>query len=209
MNPTYQFPDARLLIFAKAPVPSRVKTRLAGQLGMRGAAQFYKKLLRRTLIIANAARLCPVDLWCAPDVRHGFFVACRRDYPVRLRRQCTGDLGARMNQALNRTLADSHQAVLIGGDCVSLGAAELRTAFNLLAAGHDAVLGPAADGGYLLIGLRQRCPALFQGIAWSTPTVLVATRQRLRRAGMMWAELPTGWDVDTPTDLRRLRRMTQ
>lgn len=206
MNPTYLFPHARLLIFAKAPVPGRVKTRLAQQLGMCGAARLYKHLLWRTLRIANAARLCPVELWCAPDARHGFFIACRRDYSVRLRRQCPGDLGARMNQALNRTLTGDHHAVLIGGDCVSLGAAELRSALNLLAAGQNAVLGPAADGGYVLIGLRQRCPGLFQGIAWSTPTVLAATRLRLRRAGLTWAELPTGWDVDTPTDLRRLRR---
>ena len=114
-----------------------------------------------------------------------------------------------MNHALNRTLAGGNRAVLIGGDCVSLGAAELRAALNLLAAGQNAVLGPAADGGYLLIGLRQRCPALFQGIAWSAPTVLAATRQRLRRAGLTWAELPTGWDVDTPADLRLLRRTTR
>ncbi|NJM12512.1 MAG: glycosyltransferase [Synechococcaceae cyanobacterium SM1_2_3] len=206
MNSTYLFPHARLLIFAKAPVPGRVKTRLSGQLGTRGAAQLYTKLLRRTLIIADAARLCPVELWCAPDARHGFFVACRRDYQVRLRRQCAGDLGRRMNHALNRTLADGKDAVLIGGDCASLSAVELRIAFEWLIAGQDAVLGPAADGGYVLIGLRQRCPGLFQGIAWSTPAVLAATRQRLRRAGLTWAELPTGWDVDTPTDLRRLRR---
>ncbi|MCK7502521.1 MAG: hypothetical protein MZW92_81385 [Comamonadaceae bacterium] len=115
------FPDARLLIFAKAPVPGRVKTRLAGQLGTRGAAALYQKLLRRTLRIARAARLC---LWCAPDAGHGFFVACRREYGVRLRRQCVGDLGQRMNHALNQTFAT----------------------------GHEAVLGPAADGGYVLIG---------------------------------------------------------
>ena len=139
MNPSYLFPHARLLIFAKAPVPGRVKTRLAQQLGMRGAARLYKHLLWRTLRIANAARLCPVELWCAPDARHGFFVACRRDYAVRLRRQCAGDLGRRMNHALNRTLADGNQAMLIGGDCVSLGAAELQTAFELLAVGQDAV----------------------------------------------------------------------
>jgi hypothetical protein len=94
---------------------------------------------------------------------------------------------------------------LIGGDCVSLGEAELRAAFGLLAAGREVVLGPAADGGYVLIGLNQPCPTLFRGIAWSTPTVLAATRRRLGRAGMNWAELPPGWDVDTPADLRRLR----
>ena len=207
MNQTYEFPAARLLIFAKAPVPGRVKTRLAGRLGTRGAAALYKKLLRRTLAIARAARLCPVALWCAPDGRHGFFTACRREYGVRLRRQCGGDLGRRMNQALNRTLAVHRFAVLIGGDCVSLGAAELRGAVSRLAAGRDAVLGPARDGGYLLVGLRQPRPALFRGIAWGTPAVLAATRRRLRRSGADWAELSPGWDVDTSADLRRLRRV--
>ncbi|MDG4553559.1 MAG: TIGR04282 family arsenosugar biosynthesis glycosyltransferase [Candidatus Competibacter sp.] len=206
MNPPYEFPTARLLIFAKAPVPGRVKTRLAGQLGARGAARLYKKLLRRTLTIAHAARLCPVELWCAPDGRHGFFTACRRVYGVRLRRQCGGDLGRRMNHALNRTLAAGRFAVLIGGDCVSLGATELRAACAELAAGRDAVLGPARDGGYLLVGLRRSRPALFRGIAWGTPAVLAATRRRLRRWGADWAELPRGWDVDTSADLRRLRR---
>ncbi len=200
------FPDARLLIFAKAPVPGRVKTRLARQLGTRGAAALYQKLLRQTLRIAREARLCPIELWCAPDARHGFFVTCRREYGVRLRRQCGGALGQRMNHALNQTLAAGHPAVLIGGDCASVGEVELRTAFGLLAAGHEAVLGPAADGGYVLIGLNRPGPALFQGIAWSTPTVLAATRRRLRRAGMNWVELPAGWDVDTPAELRRLRR---
>ena len=209
MSDAYDFPNARLLIFAKAPIPGRVKTRLAGSLGARGAAELYKKLLRRTLAIADAARLCPIELWCAPDARHGFFVACRRDYGMRLRRQSAGDLGRRMNHALNRPLTDGSHAVLIGGDCVSLGIAELRAAFAQLAAGRDAVIGPAADGGYVLIGLGQRCPALFRSIAWSTPTVLAATRRRLQRAGADWAELPLGWDVDTPTDLRRLRRNTQ
>ena len=203
---TWEFPDARLLVFAKAPVPGLVKTRLAGTLGPCGAAELYQRLLRRTLTIAVTARLCPAELWCAPDARHGFFTACRRDYGVRLRRQCDGDLGRRMNHALNRILASHPYAVLIGGDCVSLGAAELRQAFACLAAGTDAVLGPAADGGYLLVGLRRPGPSLFQSIAWSTPAVLETTRRRLWRAGLVWAELPAGWDVDTPADLRRLRR---
>ena len=209
MSDAYDFPNARLLILSKAPIPGRVKTRLAGSLGARGAVELYKKLLRRTLTMADAARLCPIELWCAPDTRHGFFVACRREYGIRLHRQCTGDLGQRMNHALNRTLADGRHAVLIGGDCVSLGMAELRAGFDLLAAGWDAVIGPAADGGYVLIGLRRRCPALFRGIVWSTPAVLAATRRRFRRAGVDWAELPPGWDVDTPADLRRLRRNTR
>jgi len=206
VNEIHAFPTARLLVFAKAPIPGQVKTRLAGQLGAWGAARLYQQLLRRTLRIARAARLCPVELWCAPDTRHGFFSACRRQYGVRLRPQGAGDLGQRMNRALNRTLADGHPAVLIGGDCASLGAEELRAAFESLTAGRAAVLGPAVDGGYVLVGLSQPCPNIFQGIAWGTGTVLRATRRRFARAGVDWTELPPGWDVDIPADLRRLRR---
>jgi rSAM/selenodomain-associated transferase 1 len=207
MNTRYKFPKARLLIFAKAPVPGQVKTRLAGRLGPRGAANLYKKLLRRTLAIAVSTGLCPVELWCAPDIRHGFLTACRRDYGVRLRRQCAGDLGQRMNHALNRTLAREKHVVLIGGDCASLGAAELWEACNQLADGQNVVLGPAVDGGYVLVGLRQPCPAMFRDIAWGGSAVMSTTRRRLRRAGVEWSELPMGWDVDTPVDLRRLRRV--
>lgn len=203
----HAFPNARLIVFAKAPVPGQVKTRLAGQLGVRGAAILYRQMLWRMLRIAHVARLCPVELWCAPDTRHGFFVACRREYGVRLRPQGAGDLGQRMNRALNRTLADGHPVVLIGGDCASLGAKELRVPFEYLVAGRAVVLGPAADGGYVLVGLGQPCPEIFQGIAWGTKTVLEATRRRCARAGVDWIELSPGWDVDTPADLRRLRRI--
>lgn len=206
MNTRYEFPNTRLLIFAKAPVPGKVKTRLAGRLGARGAAELYKKLLHRTLTITTSARLCPVELWCAPTTQHGFFSTCRRKYGVQLRLQWGGDLGQRMNHALTRVLTEGNDAVLIGGDCVSLSGAELREAFRQLTAGSAAVLGPATDGGYVLVGLRRRCPALFRNIAWGTSKVMAATRRRLHRVGIDWTELPMGWDVDAPADLRRLRR---
>ncbi len=202
----YRFPDSRLLIFAKAPIPGRVKTRLAGRLGSHSAAHIYKQLLYQTVTIACSTRLSPVELWCAPDTRHCFFTACRQHFGVRLRRQCMGDLGQRMNHALNQVLAKHRYALLIGGDCMSLGTAELQQAFEYLDTGNDVVLGPAMDGGYVLVGLRRPSPMLFRGIAWGTPTVLAATRQRLQRAALSSAELPLGWDVDTPADLQRWRR---
>ncbi|MFO1430483.1 MAG: TIGR04282 family arsenosugar biosynthesis glycosyltransferase [Candidatus Competibacteraceae bacterium] len=201
-----RFPQARLLIFAKAPIPGRVKTRLTGKLGAVGAAKLYRRLLRRTLHLAGGASLCPVQLWCAPDTRHGFFQRCRRDYGIGLHRQQGADLGQRMHHALNTVLRRAPYAVLIGADCPSLGPAELQAAFMALAAGRDAVLGPAADGGYVLIGLRRPDGTLFRRIAWGSPAVLTATRRRLRRAGLDWVELPPGWDVDRPADLRRLQR---
>ncbi len=200
-----EFPQSRLLVFAKAPVPGQVKTRLIGTLGRRGATGLYRRLLRRTLSMATAARLCPVQLWCAPDSRHGFFGACRREYGVTLHRQRGGDLGARMQQALAVVLRHSSCALLIGGDCPSLNEAVLRTALAALTQGRDAVVGPAEDGGYVLIGLRNPCAALFRTIPWGSGTVLAATRRRLRRSALNWVELPPGWDVDRPADVRRLK----
>ncbi len=111
-----------------------------------------------------------------------------------------------MKHALDQALREGRQAVLIGGDCASVGAAELRAAFERLASGYDAVLGPARDGGYVLVGLSRPCPPMFRAIPWSAPTVMATTRRRLRQAGIAWFELPVGWDVDTPADLKRLRR---
>jgi hypothetical protein len=201
-----EFPQARLLIFAKAPLAGRVKTRLARCYGPRGAAALYRAMLARTLRMATEADLCPIQMWCAPDFQHGFFASCRRDYGVALRVQSGQDLGARMNRALREALKTATFALIIGGDCVSLDADDLRFALAALAAGKDAVLGPAEDGGYVLIGLRRPRSGLFGNIHWGGPRVLAATRRRLAREGLSWVELPARWDVDRPADVRRLKR---
>lgn len=110
------------------------------------------------------------------------------------------DLGARMHNALSDALHGVGRAVLIGTDCPELDAAYLDAAFDALD-GHDAVLGPAADGGYVLIGLRRPAPTLFTRIAWGTGTVLAETRAGLRAAGLSWRELPTLRDLDEIADL--------
>jgi rSAM/selenodomain-associated transferase 1 len=201
-----RFSEGRLLVFAKAPVPGRVKTRLIGKYGESGAVMLYKSMLRRTLEFATVIGPHPVQLWCAPNTRHRFFAACRRDYGVELQTQRGNDLGRRMDYALRKTLEKSRYAVLIGSDCASLTPAQLRFALKALTLGWEAVLGPAEDGGYLLIGLRRPCPKLFKGIEWGGPGVLAATRGRLRRAGLNWIELPPGWDMDHPADVKRMKR---
>lgn len=202
-----EFPEARIIVFAKAPVPGQVKTRLAVTLGKLGAARLYQQLLTSTLHRLTHARLAPVELWCAPTPQYGFFIACRRTYDVRLRRQQGRDLGERMAHGLATVLREgSAFAVIVGSDCPSLDARYLRQGLTALRAGQDAVLGPTEDGGYMLIGLRHLYPTLFRGIHWGGSTVLAATRRRLQRKGLNWTELPLGWDVDRPADLRRLRR---
>jgi rSAM/selenodomain-associated transferase 1 len=196
---------ALIVVLAKAPVPGQVKTRLMPRLGPVAAAQLYARLVKHTLATSAMSRVGPLELWCAPDPQQSFFEACRRTLGLSLRAQPEGDIGARMSEAARDALMRATTVVMIGADVPSLTLADLRDACGALEAGHDAVLGPAEDGGYYLIGLRRHDPTLFEGIAWSTRHVLEATRQRLRRLGWRWHELPTRWDIDRPEDIDRLQ----
>ncbi len=196
------------MIFAKAPTPGRVKTRLIPALGESGAAELQRRLIERTLRVAVAAGLGAPELWCAPDPDDPFFAACAKRYGISLRAQGEGDLGMRMARALESALADGSPGLLIGCDCPALTSAYLREAAAALAGGNDAVFGPAEDGGYVLIGLaRSQRAELFEDIAWGTASVMQETRTRLARGNWRWRELPLLWDVDRPEDLRRLRQL--
>ena len=144
----------------------------------------------------------PVSLWCAPDTAHPFFAACTAKYGVCLHEQHRGDLGERMARAFDRLLA-AGPALLVGSDCPSLRAEDLRAAAGSLAT-YDAVFQPAEDGGYVLVGLARAVPGLFEGIGWGGTNVMRDTRSRLRAAGAVWREMPVRWDVDRPEDYRRL-----
>jgi len=200
--------DCRILIFAKAPTPGQVKTRLIPVLGESGAAELQRQLIERTLHTAAAAALGAIELWCAPGAEDPFLAACAKRHGTRLRTQGEGDLGTRMARALESVLAAGSPGLLIGCDCPVLTPAYLRDAAAALAGGDDAVLGPAEDGGYVLIGLARRPTAeLFEDIAWGTATVMQETRARLGRANWRWRELALLWDVDRPEDLPRLRQL--
>jgi uncharacterized protein len=196
---------ARVAVFAKAPVPGAVKTRLAGVLGPEGAASLHAALVRHALDVARRAQLGAVELWCAPDTDHEFFVACAAAGDVVLRRQEGEDLGTRMRHACDTALADGFAPIVIGSDCPALAPQDLVAAAGALRT-HDVAIAPAEDGGYVLLGLSRACPELFEGIAWSSPEVMAQTRARLAEAGVAWHELPARWDVDRPEDYARLRR---
>ena len=110
-----------------------------------------------------------------------------------------------MRRACGRVLRTANAVVLIGTDCPVLRVADLRAAARALLGGADAVLSPAQDGGYALIGLRQVSSRLFSGIEWGGSAVMQETRKRLRSLGWRWRELRTVWDVDRPEDYERLR----
>jgi rSAM/selenodomain-associated transferase 1 len=161
--------------------------------------------VRHALATAVQARLGAVELWCAPDETHPFFERCATQFAVGLRRQAGDDLGSRMRGAFEASLAQGSPLVLIGSDCPALDAAALRSAAEALRT-HDAVIAPAEDGGYVLVGLSRPVPMLFEGVQWGESAVMGQTRARLAQSSIKWKEMPTLWDVDRPEDYARLQR---
>ena len=196
---------SRVAVFAKAPIAGEVKTRLIPALGEQGAAALHRALVTRAIETAAEAAIGPVGLWCAPDAGDLFFRECSRRFGVTLIAQGEGDLGARMQRALAAMLSSAARALLVGSDVPAMTPDYLRAADAALAQGYDAVLGPAEDGGYVLIGLRRVVPDLFEHVRWSEPDVLAVTRTRIARLGWRHLELPTLWDLDRPEDLKRER----
>ena len=197
-------PAGEIAVFARAPVPGGAKRRLAPALGPEGAAELQRRMTRRIVAAAVAAEPAGVSLWCSPDSRHPSFRALADRYPIRLRDQPAGDLGARMSAAMEDVLRRRPFALLAGSDCPALGPERLRTASGWLAEGADAVLVPALDGGYVLIGLRRLEPSLFAAMDWGTDRVLAETRRRLVRLGLEWREAEPLPDIDRPPDLAHL-----
>ena len=186
-------------IFAKQPVPGEVKTRLCPPLTAAEAAELYRVSLEETVRRLAAGPFTPVLFFAGEEA---YF---RQNFPsLCLCPQGEGDLGARLERALQTLLqAGCRGALLVGSDSPDLPLTLLDEAFATLET-VDAVVSPAADGGYVLIGERRHHPALFREIPWSSDQVLALTRQRAAVAGISLAELP-GWeDVD---DLRSLRAL--
>jgi uncharacterized protein len=181
----------RILIFAKAPVPGRVKTRLVPALGAEGAAKLAARMLAWTVEEALATGLA-VELCGDPDPA-GWYDGP----PVSLVWQGEGDLGERLAQAAERVCGP---LLLIGADCPELNRDRLRAAAGALER-HDAVIHPAQDGGYVLLGLRRADPSLFEGVGWSTEAVAAQTIARIEALGWSLDVRETLRDVDEPADL--------
>ncbi len=212
--PSPQRASSALIIFAKAPIPGQVKTRLCPPLTPDEAASFHGSLVLDALersrdaakrARAKSGRLC-LDRFvaCAPSARHVFFKIIEERHGVQLLDQIGDDLGARMDQACNAIFARGYQRVLVvGTDLPTLPASFYAQALSLLS-DHDLVLGPALDGGYYLIGLRRPMPDLFVEISWSTDQVFALTLKKAEALGLKIGLLPAWRDVDTIDDLLAL-----
>lgn len=190
-----------VIVFARAPEAGRVKTRLAAELGDDQALRVYRELGRRVLSQVRALGECELVVAFTPS-DGAAAVRAWLDGADRYEPQSDGDLGARMAAAIATPFAEgARRVVVIGTDCPSIDAALVAEAFARLE-GCDAVFAPAADGGYVLAGLAGPCPALFEGIPWSTPATLRVTLERARASGLTVSLLPECRDIDTASDWR-------
>jgi uncharacterized protein len=190
-----------LIIFTRYPIPGEAKTRLIPALGAAGAAQLQRRMTQGTIATAQQTPH-PIQIqFCGGTIEElRSWLGNEFTYEA----QSTGDLGDRMAHAFDQGFAAGHdRVVIIGTDCPGIDRTILDQAFTALTS-HDLVLGPAADGGYYLIGLRRAIPELFQSIAWSTATVRTKTLEIAMALNLTYDLLPELSDIDRPEDLIHL-----
>lgn len=197
---------AHVLLFARYPVPGQAKTRLIPELGEKTAARVHRRMTEHAVSVVRSM-LAPGAL----DATVCFTGASRKDFRAWLgpdlnyARQISGGLGERLSRAFEAAFrAGAQRVVAIGSDAPDMTAPVLRKAVDALLT-CDAVMGPAADGGYYLIGMRHLVPEVFESIDWGTERVYAQTVDALRRAGLSFAELEVLNDIDRPEDLPLIR----
>lgn len=193
----------RVLILAKAPLPGLAKTRLIPVLGAEGAAHLAARLLETTVSHAIAADVGEVELCVTPAIDLPAWRAIKSRWPLRWSSQCEGDLGARLANVCDNALHYAEEILIMGTDCIELDARAIKTAAAELRHA-DAVIIPASDGGYVLLGLKNFNRSLFSDIAWSTHTVFADTLARMHALQWKVTVMQTLNDIDEPADLRWL-----
>ncbi|MBF0621851.1 MAG: TIGR04282 family arsenosugar biosynthesis glycosyltransferase [Magnetococcales bacterium] len=191
-------------ILARLPQPGVVKTRLIPELGPVGAARAHEQLVRH--VVSVARRWCDTQadhelrLWCTPHDHHTVFHQLTSHHERSI--QPTGNLGTRLSAIVEQGLTHHDKVIVLGADAGSLCQDHLQQTAELLDT-HKAVILPAEDGGYLMLGLCAFSPDLFNAISWGCSSVTHETIDQLNSLGWSWAQLPAAWDVDRPKDWRR------
>jgi rSAM/selenodomain-associated transferase 1 len=196
--------DQLIILFIKAPLPGDVKSRLAAGIGEEAALGLYRMLVLDAVEMLGETN-SPVHYYYSP-AHAGEAISSLVGADRVLRPQAGADLGSRMEHAFRDAFAEGFsRVVLVGSDLPELEPMIISEAFDALKQ-EDAVLGPAADGGYYLIGFRRETilSGVFHGIAWSTPTVFEETMKTMHANALRVHVLPQLHDLDTAADLKAL-----
>lgn len=190
----------RLIIFAKAPIAGFAKTRLIPALGEVGAAQLAQRLLLNTIENGLACKFNITELCVTPDPKHSAWKELAINDDIVWSAQGDGDLGERLARASKRAIDQGESVLLIGTDCPQLTSDILQEAATTLL-DTNAVIIPATDGGYTLLGINEFHSSIFEGVAWSTESVFVDTVQRLKKLHWSITIMQRLHDIDEPHDL--------
>ena len=198
-----------LIVFAREPLPGRVKTRLAAAVGDVAAAALYETMLRQ--VLETAHRLDDVDVHVFWDCEEGALPRLTESFCCQSRRQVAGSLGERMEAAFIRLFAEGYSSCcIIGSDAPDLPPSYILDAFQLVESNQaQVVFGPCPDGGYYLLAMVGPHPLLFSDIPWSTGRVLERSREAARHADLMVALLPEWQDIDTIADFQAFQHRTE
>lgn len=197
--------EKAIILFVRNPILGEVKTRLAATIGKENALEIYKKLLDHTRSITT-------DLPCDKFVFYADYINEQDIWKNEIynkRIQDGEDLGERMTGAFQSLLGSGYKEVLIiGSDCYELSQQHLEEAFEMLQR-TDVVIGPATDGGYYLLGLKEPTPELFTDMAWSKAGVFSETLSRLQNLNRNYLLLPVRNDIDEVEDLQEGWRLAE
>ena len=206
------YPDLRadksyaVVIFAKPPVDGKVKTRLAPILDTEERNQLQQQLNERVLELACSTGY-QVELWTT-DTSHPEIQSLANHYNVEVRKQEGSDLGERMSDAVMKSLRRYSGVAVIGSDCPIMSADYIYSAISKLENdNNDIVLGPAEDGGYVLLAAKRLYKPMFENIDWGTDVVLEKSYESLLKGGIPYSTLDVLWDIDRPDDYRRYQAL--
>lgn len=202
----HQLHRSAVVLFTKPPRAGKVKTRLIGELSAEQAAELHGAFLADTVDSLSRGDFELHLAWALDGADGSGPDGKLPSRPASSFRQQGGDLGERMFHGLRRAAARHPRVAAVGSDSPELDATTVEDAFLRLAAGADVVIGPTRDGGYYLIALDRAAlrRELFEGVAWSTESVLADTLARCRELGLRVELLPVIEDVDVAEDLRLL-----
>lgn len=198
----YAFPQYQLAVLTKAPELGKAKTRMQPTLSKEFSLRLHTQLVDYVLQMWSDTEICSLQLFLAGE-EACFFDTFPQWSNLSLLSQASGDLGARLCSIVDLTLKQYQGVILVGTDCPFIDTVYLSNACRALDQ-YDAVVGPAADGGYVLLGLKKNAEALFSDIDWGSDSVFVETIKRIKEQGFSYFILPELDDIDHPEDLIKL-----